>query len=88
MPPQHGLMSGAMSAPRIGTGETLGRAVECENLTTWPRGLPRANMTLNINDILDTSLDTVMPPLSTAQLSYILYLQKNKTKTQKVDQRS
>ena len=25
MPPQHGLMSGAMSAPRIRTGETLGR---------------------------------------------------------------
>ena len=24
MPPQHGLMSGAMSAPRIRTGETLG----------------------------------------------------------------
>ncbi|XP_070438500.1 uncharacterized protein [Equus przewalskii] len=41
MPPQRGLMSSAMSAPRIRTNETLSRlAVERENSTTWPRGQP------------------------------------------------
>ena len=38
MPPQHGLMSGAMSAPRIQTGETLGHW--STNSTTRPRGSP------------------------------------------------
>ena len=32
MPPQQGLMSGAMSAPRIRTGETLGRRSEAPEL--------------------------------------------------------
>ena len=39
MPPQHGLMSGAMSSPRIQTGETLGRrsgAHELNHSATGP----------------------------------------------------
>uniref|UniRef100_A0A9L0S5M1 KRAB domain-containing protein n=1 Tax=Equus caballus TaxID=9796 RepID=A0A9L0S5M1_HORSE len=38
--PQHGLMSSAMSAPRIRTDETLGRLQRSANLTTRPRGQP------------------------------------------------
>ena len=41
MPPQHGLMSGAMSSPRIWTGKTLAAKAERANLTTRPQGQPR-----------------------------------------------
>ena len=37
-PPQHGLMSGAMSAPRIRTGETLGRCSGACKLNHWAMG--------------------------------------------------
>ena len=38
--PQRGLMSSAMSVPRIRTNETLGRLAECANLTTRARASP------------------------------------------------
>ena len=40
MPSKHGLMSSAMSAPRILTGKTLGHRSGVTNLTTQPRGRP------------------------------------------------
>ena len=43
MPSQHGLMSGAMSVPRIRTGETLchhSRAQELNHLATGPAPSP------------------------------------------------
>ena len=40
MPPQHGLMSGAWSAPRIWTGETLGHYNRAQELF-GPRWAPR-----------------------------------------------
>ena len=39
-PPQRGLMSGAMSALRIRTGETLGRESGARQLSHGPRGRP------------------------------------------------
>uniref|UniRef100_A0A9L0K6R3 Proteasome subunit beta n=1 Tax=Equus asinus TaxID=9793 RepID=A0A9L0K6R3_EQUAS len=39
-PPQRGLMSSAMSAPRIQTNETLGRLQRSSRITTQPRGQP------------------------------------------------
>ena len=39
--PQHGLISGAMSAPGIRTGEPGAAEVERVNLTTVPLGRPR-----------------------------------------------
>ena len=39
MPPQHGLLSGAMSAPRIRTGETLGSRSGVRELNRWATGL-------------------------------------------------
>ena len=39
-PPQHGLMSSAMSAPRIQTGKPWAAEEEHANLTTWPQGRP------------------------------------------------
>ena len=38
MAPQHGLMSSAMSVPRIRTGETWAAEVERADLTTRPGG--------------------------------------------------
>ena len=40
MPPQHGLMSNAMSAPGSKPGKPWATKGECANLTTWPRGQP------------------------------------------------
>ena len=39
--PQHGLPSGAMSAPGIQASEPRAAEVECGNLTAAPRGWPQ-----------------------------------------------
>ena len=41
MPPQHGLTSGAMSMPRIRTGETPGSQSRAHKLNTQPLGWPQ-----------------------------------------------
>ena len=50
MLPQYGLMSSAMSTPRIRTCETPAAGAEQANSTTWPQGQSHIEFFLSIHD--------------------------------------
>ena len=68
MPPQHGPMSGGMSAPRIQSSETLGRrsrAHELNHLATGP-----APIVQNLNKVYDEN--QISLPLKSGKISQLL----------------
>ena len=76
MPPQHGLMSGAMSTPRIQPAKPWAPEVEHVKLTTWPRDGPYYSIIVEKTEIPGSGLHKVtqleLPerfPLLTSALS-------------------